>query len=199
MYFLGINDEKWIVGPRDAIWAAFNIGDILYEGDFQIGLQPIGSKKVYVQPDVIEDYQHNQTSGTVYTVSSKSKGQPDFLAIATVESGSLSTASLYYIKEGEMKNTKTSFNGSLFEGIAYNIRPKTIGSNTIQLMDYHVGFAFEFRTYEFNSSTGVFSYQGSKFFLNEVFEEGKEHATKFRDNPNYFLETPEQRSDYFGW
>ena len=199
IYFLGINDHKWVAGPDD-IWAAISEGDILFEGDFQIGLQPKGSNLVYIQPITIKDYQYNKTRDMVFTIQSQSVGRPDFLFVSTREASVGSSSSIYYIKDGVFRETKTKVEDNLYEGLFFSTRPKIIGNNRIQLIDYYNAepIGFEFSTYIFNPSTGIFSYQGSKFYFDEEWDEGKLKADRWIRESDYFVETPEKWSDYFG-
>ncbi|AJI21321.1 DUF2974 domain-containing protein [Priestia megaterium] len=200
IYVIAIQDIKWIASYDD-VWAAVSEGDEIYEGNYQIGIQPKGSTFVYLQETKISNYQYNKTRNMIFTIGSGSKNQPDFLVFSTREASVSEGGPVYYMKGGKLNKAKFMQGNEVSQELNFSVRPKSIGNNNIQLVDYWNGgpIGWEFSTHHFNINNGTFTYVGSKFYLDDNWDEGKQLVEKWKANPSFFVETPESRKDVLGF
>lgn len=104
----------------------------------------------------------------IYILPSKAVGQPDILAFSTTECSNCEEAKMYYIKNGELAGVKTKTSTGTYKGMGYTARPKVIGKNLYQTMDYSNAedAGFYFKTYSFNPNTGIMTHVKTKSYIN---------------------------------
>lgn len=199
VYVLALQDKRWIAAPDDA-WAGVSEGDEIYEGDYQIGIQPKNESSVYIQGIKMKDYQYNKTRNMIFTLT-LSKDQPSFLLFSTREASVSEGGPVYYLKDGNL--TKATFfeEDETSQELSFSSRPKPIGNNNIQLINYWNGgpIGWEFSTYQFNKNSGTFIYKGSKFYIDNDSNEGEQVAKQWNNSPSFFVETPQSRKDILGF
>lgn len=189
VYVLGINDEKK-VATSEEVWAGASLGDVFYNGDFEIGIQLEKDNTVLIQPLKIENYQYNQTAQSIFKVPSKTEVQPDFLFISEKEASTLNSAKVYYLQDYELKQATVQSGDTKDELYYYFIRPKSIGENRLQQFHYanvdYTGYIVT--TYTFNPDTGVFQLEGEKSFLGNLSNIGNEIVNRFNSEEDYYYE-----------
>ncbi|MEM4993412.1 hypothetical protein WKH56_12735 [Priestia sp. SB1] len=199
VYVLSLQDKRWIAGPND-VWAGISEGDEIFEGDYQIGIQPTNESSVYLQDVKMKDYQYNKTRNMIFTLT-LSKHQPNFLFFSTREASVSEGGPAYYLKDGKL--TKATFfeEGETSQELSFSSRPKPIGNNNIQLINYWNGgpIGWEFSTYQFNKNSGTFIYKGSKFYIDNDSSEGEQVAKQWNNSPSFFVETPQSKKEVLGF
>ncbi|PIC58301.1 hypothetical protein CSV80_05805 [Sporosarcina sp. P12(2017)] len=182
VHLLGINDKKEIITINE-MWAGENIGDVMYSGDFELGVQKIDSDTVYLQPYPIRNYDYNQTMDLAFKVGTQSIGQPDLLFLSEIEETIHRRADLFYMHGNTLK---------IAEEYGYYLRPKTIGHNLIQSVSYvrNEELGYFFVTTEFDPETGTFENKGRKFFVGDkLYDQGVEEVKKWQADPGYYVKT----------
>ncbi|MBD8110008.1 hypothetical protein [Priestia megaterium] len=199
VYVLALQDKRWIAGPDD-VWAGISEGDEIFEGDYQIGIQPKNKQSVYIQGVKMKNYQYNKTRDMIFTLT-LSMDQPNFLFLSTREASVSEGGPAYYLKDGKL--TKATFfeEGETSQELSFTSRPKPIGNNNIQLINYWNGdpIGWEFSTYQFNKNSGTFIYKGSKFYIDNDSNEGEQVAKQWNNSSSFFVETPQSRKDMLGF
>ncbi|MGG3190610.1 Ig-like domain-containing protein [Priestia megaterium] len=199
VYVLALQDKRWIAGPDD-VWAGVSEGDEIYEGDYQLGVQPKNESSVYLQDVKVKNYQYNRTKNMIFTFT-LSKDQSTFLLLSTREASISEGGPVYYLKDGQLKKATFFDEGETSQELYFSSRPKPIGNNNIQLINYWNGgpIGWEFSTYQFNKNSGTFIYKGSKFYIDNDWNEGEQISKQWHNSPSFFVETPQSKKEVLGF
>lgn len=178
-HFISYGDQSGR-GTQETLWAGMNIGDLYYKGDFKIGLQAEDDKYVYVQPYLFTNYTYNKTRELVYKIPAKTVADTDLLVVSQIWSANYREGQVYYVTNGQLSRAGT---------VSYTHKPRSIGQNEYQMVDYYAekdrGFSFD--TFKVNTKTSSISLVSRKRYFNEKWDEGARLYNLWYQNPNYVV------------
>ncbi|MCP3764732.1 hypothetical protein NLX67_20575 [Domibacillus sp. A3M-37] len=153
IYFAGTKEKKAIASYDRWDWAAVSDeadeGDQLYTGNYTLYTHDPKTSHIYKSKFHFPGYLLNTTRKTVHIYPSKTKGQPDYLAIAYGMGYGAEMSDWYYMNKGKLTQV---INGT---GFIHNQRAKVMGKNTFLTYVYDPNFEdYPFMKFTINPATG---------------------------------------------